>query len=118
MTSRRDVVDRLLDIRDAALTAQRFAQGLQHETFRDDEKTVYAVVRALEIIGEAAKGIPQTVRLQAPEIPWRDMCGIRDKVIHDYSNVDLEIVWRTIVEDLPTLVVQIDELIRIVEKHE
>lgn len=116
MTSGRDVAELLQDIRDAAVRAQRFAHGLEYEAFIEDEKTVYAVIRALEIIGEAAKGIPHAVRLQAPVIPWRDLCGIRDKVIHDYSNVDLEIVWRTVAEDLSKLVVQIDELIRTIEE--
>ena len=67
-----------------------------------------AVERALEIVGEATKRIPQEVRDRHPQIPWRSMAGIRDKLIHDYVNVSLEVVWRTLTEDLPPLLPMIE----------
>jgi len=112
MKLRREFIDFLEDIRDAAVKAQQFVAGMDYAAFAADEKTVYAVVRALEIIGEAAKRIPQEVRDQSPTIPWRAMAGIRDKLIHDYTSVNLQVVWQTVVEDLPGLAPQIEQLIR------
>jgi uncharacterized protein with HEPN domain len=73
---------------------------------------VFAVVRALEIIGEAARRIPQGMRDKNPEVPWRAMAGIRDKLIHDYISVNLEIVWKTVAEDLPVLLPQIERILQ------
>jgi uncharacterized protein with HEPN domain len=112
MTPRREHLDFLEDIHDAVRKAQRFVAGMDFDSFAADEKTAYAVVRALEIIGEAAKRIPQNVRDQAPDIPWRAMAGIRDKLIHDYTSVNLEVVWQTVVIDLPGLAERLDGLIQ------
>ena len=62
-----------------------------------------ATIRSLEVIGEAAKHIPKSIRKQHPDVPWEDMAGMRDKLIHDYFGVNLEVVWRTVKEDLPPL---------------
>jgi uncharacterized protein with HEPN domain len=67
-------------------------------------------VRALEIIGEATKRIPDDVRQRYPEVPWRAMAGIRDKLIHDYVSVNLEVVWKTVREDLPGLLQQLAKI--------
>lgn len=93
--------DYLHDIQDAAEKAQRFVEGIDFEEFAKDEKTVFAVVRALEIIGEAAKHIPGEVRREYPDIPWRDMAGMRDKVIHEYFGVNLRRVFDTVLQELP-----------------
>ena len=76
---------------------------MTYEQFAGDAKTVFAVVRALEIIGEATKKLPQSVRDRYPKVPWREMAGIRDKLIHDYFGVNLAVVWKTVIEDLPGL---------------
>jgi uncharacterized protein with HEPN domain len=107
----RDYRDYLEDICQAARKALDFTEGVAYEDFVADEKTVYAVVRALEIVGEATKRIPQDVRDRHPQIPWRSMAGIRDKLIHDYVNVSLEVVWKTLSEDLPPLVPMIERVI-------
>ena len=77
----------------------------RHElhSFASDTKTVYAVLRAVEIIGEASKNIPAAVKTKYSEIPWKDIAGMRDKVIHVYFGVDLKRVWRTVTEDIPNL---------------
>jgi len=99
----RTYVDHLEDIRDAAAKAHQFVEGMTYATFADDEKTVFAVIRALEIIGEATKRIPDSVRERHPTVPWRLMAGTRDKLIHDYINVNLRIVWRTVQEEVPAV---------------
>lgn len=103
MTSSRSYRDYLTDMLDALDKAVRFVDGMTLETFRADDKTVYAVIRALEIVGEATKHIPQVVRDRYPHIPWRAMAGMRDKLIHDYTVVDVEVIWKTVTEDVPPL---------------
>jgi uncharacterized protein with HEPN domain len=111
MTQLREYRDYLEDIRQAAQKALAFVQGMSYEAFVADDKTVFAVVRALEIVGEATKRIPQSVRDRYPEVPWRSMAGIRDKLIHDYVSVNLEVVWKTVTEDLPALLPMIQRVL-------
>jgi uncharacterized protein with HEPN domain len=112
MTAPRTYADFLEDIRAAARKAQTFVAGMTFAAFVADEKTAFAVVRALEIIGEATRRIPQEVRDKNPEVPWQAMAGIRDKLIHDYISVNLEIVWKTVAEDLPVLLPQIERILQ------
>src|SRR5215212_10896881 len=107
----RTYLDFLNDILDSATKARAFITGMDFAAFASDAKTVFAVVRALEIIGEAAKRIPDDIRAKALAIPWRSISGMRDKLIHDYVSVDVEIVWRTVVDDLPEFEKRIAELI-------
>lgn len=100
---KRDPVDFLMDILDSIENIEDFVKGFDFEEFSRDTKTIYAVVRALEIIGEATKNLPDSLRLNHPEVPWKDMAGFRDKVVHGYFGVDLEVVWDTAVEDAPYL---------------
>jgi uncharacterized protein with HEPN domain len=88
---------------DAIRKAQSFCEGMTFKAFAKDERTVYAAIRAIEIIGEAAKKVPPGIRKKQPNIPWRDITGMRDKLAHEYFGVDLQTVWTTIREDLPAL---------------
>jgi uncharacterized protein with HEPN domain len=108
----RTFADFLDDIRAAAGKAVGFVAGIDYPAFAADERTAFAVVRALEVVGEAAKRIPQDVRDRHPEVPWRAMSRMRDKLIHDYTSVNLEIVRKTVAEDLPGLVPQLEHVIR------
>jgi len=111
MTIAREYLDCLGDIREAIDKARRFMTGLTYEQFAADEKTAFAVVRCLEIIGEAARKIPTAVRQQQPQIPWREMTGMRDVLIHDYMGVNYRVVWNTIQHDLPPLIPLIDQML-------
>ena len=101
MRRKREYLDYLQDILDAARKAQQFVAGMDLSQFVADDKTNFAVVRALEIIGEAAKRVPSSMRTRYAHLPWREMAGIRDKLIHEYFGVDLRVVWQTLQDDLP-----------------
>lgn len=100
---KREFIDYLNDIFDAIEKVERFTQGMDFAQFAADDKTVFAVVRSLEIIGEATKKVPKPIRNRYPSIPWQEMAGIRDKLIHEYFGVKLEAVWKTVQQDLPDL---------------
>ncbi|MEM2088322.1 MAG: DUF86 domain-containing protein [Thermoproteota archaeon] len=100
---KRIIKDYVNDVIDSMNKAMRFIEGMSYEQFIKDDKTVFAVVRALEIIGEAVKKIPEETRTKYPDIPWKGMAGMRDKVIHEYFGVNLKYVWETVKERIPEL---------------
>jgi uncharacterized protein with HEPN domain len=89
------------DIWEAIEKIQRYVAGLDHDAFIKDDKTIDSAVRNLEIIGEAANRLPENFRGQHPEIEWRKIIGLRNRIVHDYFNIDVEIVWEIIQKDLP-----------------
>lgn len=95
--------DYLADILDAVRKAREFVAGMSFEEFADDSRTLFAVIRALEIVGEAAKNVSPEHREAHPEVPWRDMAAMRDKLTHGYFGVSSEVIWKTVQEDLPGL---------------
>lgn len=107
---KRDPGDYLADILAALDETAEFTAGMSFEAFARDRKTVNAVVRSLEVLGEAAKRIPDDLRAQAPAVPWKYMAGMRDKLIHAYFGVDLRIVWAAAREELPPLRGEIERL--------
>ena len=88
----RNVLVYIKDILQNMRDAEQFIQGMTYEQFVADKKTVNAILRSIEVIGEAAKRVPDDVRAQYPQIPWKEMAGMRDKVIHLYFSVDNETV--------------------------
>ncbi len=97
----------LADMRDAIRAAREFSRDITFEQFRKNKEKQFAIIHALEIIGEAAKQIPEHVRGEYPDIPWRDIAGMRDRLIHGYFAINLERLWNTVQKDLPTLEEQI-----------
>lgn len=106
----REVTDYLDDIIAAIADVAEFTGGMSYETFAADKKTVNAVIRSLEVLGEAAKHIPTSFRRKHPDIPWSKMAGLRDVLIHDYMGVDLKTVWKVAQERLPELKVLLSGL--------
>ncbi|WP_456469311.1 HepT-like ribonuclease domain-containing protein [Archaeoglobus sp.] len=98
---KREAGDFIEDIINAMDKALKFVEGMSYEEFVQDDKTVFAVVRAIEIIGEAVKNVPDDIKKKYPEVPWKGMAGMRDKVIHGYFGVDLKVVWDTIKKRIP-----------------
>lgn len=98
-----ECLDYIEDILDAMEKAEIIVGETDYEKFSDDFRINFAVVRALEIIGEATKRLSVDIREQYPEIPWKDMAGMRDRIIHGYDNVDLQIVWDTVTKEIPRI---------------
>lgn len=98
------------DILTSISDIEEFTKGLDKERFFNDKLRQSAVIRHLEIIGEAAKNIPDSFRKKHPDVPWGRVAGTRDKMIHAYSKVDLDIVWEIIKRNLPKLKKQIEEI--------
>jgi uncharacterized protein with HEPN domain len=102
---------RVTDILDAIARIQQYVEGFTFEQFQADQKTVDAVVRNLEIIGEAVRHLSANQEGLPGETPWVDIAGMRNILIHEYFGVDLTIIWHTIVEDLPKPKVQVRGLL-------
>lgn len=98
----------LADILKAAQAIRRFVGGISREAFLGNEEKYEAVNRKLEIIGEAARHLSPEARRQFPTVPWRLITAMRNILIHDYDDVDLNVVWNTAQDDLPSLVTQLE----------
>jgi uncharacterized protein with HEPN domain len=88
----------------------KYTDGISKDKFSKDEMIQDAVIRNIEIIGEASKKISQNFRKSNSHVPWKEIAGMRDKLIHDYLGVDIEVIWRTIKTDIPTLNTQLKEI--------
>lgn len=102
---------RVQDILTSIERIQRYTAGMSYEAFCADEKTVDAVILNLAIVGEAARHIPSEIEAAWPGVPWQEMRGIRNVLIHGYFGIDLAIVWQTVTHDLPPLIPILTELL-------
>lgn len=112
MSINRDITDFMLDIQESICDIRLFVQTMTYREFTEDRKTINAVIRSLEIIGEATKKIPPNIRDKYPLVPWKEIAGMRDKLIHEYFGVDLSIIWETIQHDLDDLKNAIDAFLQ------
>lgn len=110
MSEPRIFLDYLLDMREALADIREFTHGMAFVDFQHDKKTYNAVLRSLEVLGEAAGKIPTEIRARHA-LPWGEMIGMRNSLIHEYFGVDASIVWQTLIEDLPPLESEIDKII-------
>ena len=106
-----EFLDYVEDIVDTMEKAEILLEGVTYGQFEDDFRINFAVVRALEIIGEAAKRLPMSVRERYPDIPWKGMAGMRDRIIHGYDTVDLQIVWDVVKRDIPMIKPKIKQVL-------
>ncbi len=105
----RDFEVYLEDIRQAIGKVQSYTVGLTRDMFDQDDRTIDAVIRNLQIIGEAAKMIPESVRANYPNVEWKKIAGLRDILAHQYFEVDLDIIWDILQNKLPTLAQELGE---------
>lgn len=98
------------DIQESIRRVEEYVKGYNYERFVQDRKTVDAVIRNFSIIGEAASRIPRKIQEKYSQIPWFEIIGMRNKVVHEYFGINEEILWKTIQEDLPKLKKQLKEL--------
>jgi uncharacterized protein with HEPN domain len=106
-----EFLDYVEDILDAMEKAEILLNEASYEQFEADFRINFAVVRALEIIGEATKRLPMSVRESYPDIPWRNMAGMRDRIVHGYDSINLPIVWHVVKTDIPDLKPQIHQIL-------
>lgn len=108
----------LAEILQAIELLRRYTDGLSYQDFENDVEKQDSVIRRLEIIGEAVKGVPADVRTAYPAIPWSEIAGARDVLIHEYFRVDLELTWEMIQEDLPPLAREVERMVRELKSDE
>lgn len=109
MCSKEDVV-RMHHILDAAKEAVLFAQNKTRKSLDKNRMLVLSLVKDVEIIGEAATSVSKECREKYPEIPWRSLIGMRNRLIHAYFDINLDVVWQTVTEDLPTLIAALEKI--------
>jgi len=96
---------------DAAREAEQIAYGKSRAHLDDDRLLNLSLVRLLEIVGEAAGRVPESERFQYPAIPWKQIVGLRNRVIHGYDSVDFDILWQIVTRDLPLLVAELEKIL-------
>ncbi len=115
---KRETEDFLRDIQDSINAIEEFVKDKTYEDFIKEKKSYQDVIRGIEIIGEATKNLPKSFRSKYPEVPWDEMAGMRDKLIHHYFGVNMEVLWITATENVPRLKILISKVIEDMENGE
>lgn len=101
----RDIVQNMKD-------AEEFIRGMSYDQFISDKRSLNAVIRSVEVVGEATKNIPDDIRARYPVVPWKEMAGMRDKLIHLYFGVDKEVVWLVVKDRIPSIRPLIEQILQ------
>ena len=109
---RKDDVVRLRHMLDAATEAASFAKNKNRSSLDADRQLVLSLVKSIEIIGEAASNVTTESREALPHIPWRDIISMRNRLIHAYFDINLDILWKTVIEDLPPLLAELKKIVK------
>lgn len=109
---RKDYKLYFLDMDSSCKKISSYTRGLTFKEFTSEPKTIDAVVRNLEIIGEAVNKVPPEIRKETSEIPWNEIVGLRNKVIHEYFDVNIPIIWETVKDDIPNLQRQVKKVLK------
>ena len=107
----------LKDILQAIEAIEKFVKDIDFETFKREDMRSSAVIRKFEIIGEATKNISEDIKQKYPSIPWKDIAGMRDRLIHFYHGIKYELVWNTIKDDIPGFKLQIKKVLEDLQKE-
>ncbi|MBF2029754.1 MAG: DUF86 domain-containing protein [Oscillatoriales cyanobacterium C42_A2020_001] len=110
MPTNRDL-ESLIDIDYYGRNILSFVSGMTQFEFAADQKTIAAVMYAIAIMGEATKRLSEEFREQYPQLPWRELAGLRDRLVHDYKNIDLDILWDVVSVEVPALLVSLEPLL-------
>ena len=102
-------------ILDAIKKIEKYTKGIDEEAFKKNDLVQDGVIRQIEIIGEAVKRLSNDIKSQSPDVPWQDIAGMRDKLIHDYFGVDIDTVWLTVQKDIPFFKREIKRIIENLE---
>ena len=109
---RSEDIIRLKHIIEEAMVACKYTEGISFEEFVEDGKTVRAVIRSIEVIGEAASKISGELRKEHHDVPWNKITGMRNRLIHVYFDIDYDVIWQTVQGDLPSLINQIQAILK------
>ncbi|MEW6040032.1 MAG: DUF86 domain-containing protein [Elusimicrobiota bacterium] len=114
---KREYIDYVEDIINSMNKMEKFIENMGYEDFVKDEKTTFAVIRALEVIGEAVKSIPEDIKKRYPEIRWKEIAGMRDKLAHEYFGIKLEVVWNAVKTEIPPLKPKFQKILENLESN-
>ena len=115
MSKRKDI-DFIRDIKESVERIISYIHNTEYEDFAHDNKTQDAVIRNIEIMGETVKSLSETLKKDNPDIPWKNIAGTRDKLIHDYFGVNIDIVWNIAEKEMPTILPKIKSIIQYLKK--